>query len=171
MSLDFALKDFIRKKSQTYPYVLNITLVIALAIFMIYLTTSLGLNLIIQNLYTGEDIDNEYYFSGAINSIYSQFNTLILVLIIFLAFAVVIIISTTLIFNKKRDIAIMRALGTIPSKLFSFYLLEVYIIFLIGFALGLILGLITFGIFSLIMILLGLKVLFQIDFFYTLFLI
>jgi len=135
MSLDFALKDFIRKRSQTYPYVLTITLVIALAIFMIYFSTSLGLNLFVQYLTEGEkDIDNEYYFSGAINSIYSQFNTLILVLILFLAFALVVIISTTLITNKKRDIAIMKALGTLPGKLYSFYLLEAYIIFLIGFA-------------------------------------
>ena len=169
MSLDFALKDFIRKRSQTYPYVLTITLVIALAIFMIYFSTSLGLNLFVQYLTEGEkDIDNEYYFSGAINSIYSQFNTLILVLILFLAFALVVIISTTLITNKKRDIAIMKALGTLPGKLYSFYLLEVYIIFFIGFALGLIFGLIAFGIFSLIMILLGMKVLFHIDLFYTL---
>ena len=55
MSLDFAIKDFMRKKSQTYPYVLTIALVISLAIFMIYFSSSIGLNLIIQSFTTDED--------------------------------------------------------------------------------------------------------------------
>ena len=150
MSLDFAIKDFTRKKSQTYPYVLTIALVIGLAVFMANYTTTLGLNLVYQYLTEGDkDVDNEYYFSGAINEIYSQFNVLILTLILFMAFIVVVTITTTLIISKKRDIAIMKALGTLPEKLYGFYLLEVIIIFLIGFIIGLILGLVAFGIFSL----------------------
>ena len=142
MSLDFALKDITRRKSQTYPYVLTIALVIGLAVFMANYTTTLGLNLVYQYLTEGDkDVDNEYYFSGAINEIYSQFNGLILALIFFMAFIVVVTISTTLIISKKRDIAIMKALGTLPEKLYGFYLLEVIIIFLIGFIIGLIFGL------------------------------
>ena len=38
MALDFAIKDFSRKKSVTYPYVITISLIVALAIFMIYFT-------------------------------------------------------------------------------------------------------------------------------------
>ena len=103
MSLDFALKDFYRKKSQTYLYVLIIALVIGLAIFMIYFSTSIGLNLFIQYLAEGkESTDNEYYFSGAINEVYTQFNILILVLILILTFIVVVVITTTLIINKKK---------------------------------------------------------------------
>ncbi|MFW9898826.1 MAG: ABC transporter permease [Candidatus Thorarchaeota archaeon] len=170
MSLDFAIKDFMRKKSQTYPYVLTIALVISLAIFMIYFSSSLGLNLIIQSFTTNEDDlnGNDLYFSGAINSIYSQFNTLILVLVLFLAFIVVVAITTSFIISKKRDIAIMRALGTLPNRLYSFYLLEAYIIYLLGFVLGLILGLVAYGIFALVMLLIGLKILYYIDLFYTL---
>ena len=169
MSLDFAIKDFTRKKSQTYPYVLTIALVIGLAVFMANYTTTLGLNLVYQYLTEGDkDVDNEYYFSGAINEIYSQFNGLILALIFFMAFIVVVTISTTLIISKKRDIAIMKALGTLPEKLYGFYLLEVIIIFLIGFIIGLIFGLVAFGIFSLILILLGYKIILTIDIIYTL---
>lgn len=168
MSLDFAIKDFYRKRKSNFPYVLTITLVIALAEFLIYFSISLGVNIIVQNnVFYQEDIDNEYYFSGAINVIYTQFNTLILVLVIVLAFIVVVVITTTLVIHKKRDIAIMKALGTLPDKLYGFYLLEAYLIFLFGFILGFILGLVSFGICALIMNLLGFKLIFRIDYLYT----
>ncbi|MFX1394778.1 MAG: FtsX-like permease family protein, partial [Promethearchaeota archaeon] len=169
MSLDFIIKDSIRNKSQTYPYIFTIALVIALSIFMIYFSSSLGLNLIIQSYTSNEDnSENEVYFSGAINLVYSQFNTLILVLVLFLAFIVVVVITTTLIVGKKRDIAIMKALGTLFDKVYSFYLLEAYLIYIIGFGLGFILGIGAFGIFALVMFLMGFKILIEIDLFYTL---
>jgi len=168
MSLDFALKDFYRRRKSNFPYVFTIALVIALAEFLIYFSISLGVNLIVQNnIFYQEDIDNEYYFSGAINVIYTRFNTLILTLVMVLAFIVVVVITTTLVIHKKRDIAIMKALGTLPDKLYGFYLLEAYIIFLFGFILGLILGLVSFGIFALVMNILGFKLIFLIDFVYT----
>ncbi|TFG29663.1 MAG: FtsX-like permease family protein [Promethearchaeota archaeon] len=168
MSLDFAIKDFYRKKKSNYPYLLTIALVIGMAEFLIYFSLSLGINLIAgYNFSNQEDIDNEYYFSGGINLIYSQFNTLIIVMVIVLAFIVVVVITTTLIIHKKRDIAIMKALGTLPEKLYSFYLLEAYILFILGFLLGFFLGLISFGIFALIMEILGFKLLFRIDYIYT----
>jgi ABC-type antimicrobial peptide transport system permease subunit len=84
-----------------------------------------------------------------------------------LAVFIVITITTTYIINKKKDIGIMKALGTLPRRLYSFYLLEVYIIFFIGFFLGLIGGLISFGIFSLIMNSFFISINFQIDVIFT----
>ncbi len=168
MSLDFALKDFYRKRKSNFPYVLTITLVIALAEFLIYFSISLGVNLIVQNnVFYQEDIDNEYYFSGAINLIYTRFNTLILTLVLVLAFMIVVVITTTLVIHKKRDIAIMKALGTLPDKLYGFYLLEAYLIFLFGFLLGFFLGLASFGVCALIMNFLGFKLIYRIDYVYT----
>ena len=168
MSIDFAIKDITRKKSQTYPYILTIALVIALAEFLIYFTTSLGLNLILRvDTSQNGDINQQSYLSGAVNEVYSQFNTLVVSLVIILAFMIVVAITTTIIIFKKRDIAIMKALGTLPGRLYGFYLLEVYIIFLIGFVIGIIFGLIAFGIFSLIMFLLGNPIIFHIDLYYT----
>ena len=161
-SLDFALKDFYRKKNQTYPYLLVITFVIAITEFLIYFTSSFGLNYFIQPLFS-----NTYYFSGSINTVYKQFNTLIQVLFMILAVFIVITITTTYVINKKKDIGIMKALGTLPRRLYSFYLLEVYIIFFIGFFLGLIGGLISFGIFSLIMNSFFISINFQIDVIFT----
>jgi len=169
MAIDFALKDFYRKKSQTYPYVLTIMLVISLSIFFIYFSTSLGLNLFVQNANPGSNRSaNKYFFSGSISLVYSQFNTLILVLVIILSVIVVIAICTTLFVSKKRDIAIMKALGTLPDKLYWYYLVESFIIIFFGFLLGFVLGLAGFGIFALIAILLGYKIIFQFDLFYTL---
>jgi len=161
-SLDFALKDFYRKKNQTIPYLLVITFVIAITEFLIYFTSSFGLNSFIQPLFS-----NTYYFSGSINTVYKQFNTLIQVLFMILAVFIVITITTTYVINKKKDIGIMKALGTLPRRLYSFYLLEVYVIFFIGFFLGLIGGLISFGIFSLIMNSFFISINFQIDVIFT----
>ncbi|MHA1150895.1 MAG: FtsX-like permease family protein [Promethearchaeota archaeon] len=168
MSLDFALKDFYRKRAQTYPYVLTISIVIAFAEFLIYFTNSLGLNFFIENeIFGGRTINNEFYFSGSLNLIYTQFNILIVALVLILSFIIVVVITTTLIITKKRDIAIMKALGTLPGKLYGFYLLEAFIIFIVSFITGLIMGLIAFGIFAMIMTLLGYSVLIFIDIFYT----
>ncbi|MFX0080469.1 MAG: FtsX-like permease family protein [Candidatus Hodarchaeota archaeon] len=161
-SLDFALKDFYRKKNQTIPYLIVIILVIAVTEFLIYFTSSLGLNVFIQS-----DFSNDFYFSGSISIVYKQFITIIQILLMILAVLIVVAISTTHIINKKKDIGIMKALGTLPRKLYSFYLLEVFIIFFIGFFLGIIGGLISFEIFILIINSFYFSIEFQIDFVFT----
>jgi len=161
-SFDFALKDFYRKKNQTIPYLIIIITVVSLTEFLIYFTNSLGLNVFVRPSFL-----NEFFLSGSINEIFSQYNTLIQILLIILAIFIVLAISTTLVITKKKDIGIMRALGTLPRKLYNFYFLEVYIIFFIGFILGLIFGLISFGIFSLILNFLEFPIKFQFDLIYT----
>lgn len=168
MSLDFALKDFVRNKKQTYPLLFAIILIIAITEFIIYFSNSLGLNLIFRNEYLRQStFSNKYFFSGAVNLIYSQYNTLVLILILILAFVMVIVITMNLIISKKRDIAIMKSLGTLPEKLYGFYLSEVFIIFLIGFGLGLVMGLGSYFIFSIILTPLGYTFSFQLDLLYT----
>jgi ABC-type antimicrobial peptide transport system permease subunit len=139
-----------------------IALVIALSIFLIYFTSSIGLSSFVQH-----DYNNIYYFTGGISLIYSNFNTLIISLVLVLAFIVVIVITSTLVVNKRRDIAIMKSLGTLPSKLYNFYLTEAYIMYFVGFLIGFFLGLISYGISGLILSLLGFPVYFFIDLFYT----
>ncbi|TFG14721.1 MAG: ABC transporter permease [Promethearchaeota archaeon] len=84
-----------------------------------------------------------------------------------LAFIVVVVISSTIILSKKRDIAIMRALGSLPRKLYSFYLTEIYVIFIIAFFIGVFIGIFSFSIFTSLLNLTNLTVLFQWDFIYT----
>ncbi|MFX1356438.1 MAG: FtsX-like permease family protein [Promethearchaeota archaeon] len=139
-----------------------ISLVIALSTFLIYFTSSIGLNSFIQY-----DYSNIFYFTGGISLIYFNFNTLIISLVLILAFIVVIVITSTLILNKRRDIAIMKSLGTLPGKLYNYYLTEAYIMYFIGFLLGFLLGLISYGISGLLLRLLGFSVYFFIDLLYT----
>jgi ABC-type antimicrobial peptide transport system permease subunit len=161
-SLDFALKDFYRKRRSNYPFLLIITLIVAFTEFLIYFASSLGLNIFIKTTF-----ENKYYFTGEINLIYEQFNNLIQILLIILSVGLVITVTTTLVISKKRDIAIMKSIGTLPRKLYSFYLLETYILFFIGFLFGIVLGLISFGIFALIMSFFNFPIKFQLDLIYT----
>ncbi|MFX1417824.1 MAG: FtsX-like permease family protein [Promethearchaeota archaeon] len=161
-SLDFALKDLYRKRNSNFPFLLIIILTIAFTEFLIYFTSSLGLNAFIQTSFT-----NSYYFSGGINLVYQQFNNIIQFLLISLSVAIVIIVTTTLILSKKRDIAIMKSLGTLPRKLYNFYLLEVYILFLIGFLGGIGIGFIIFIIFASVLSIFNFPITFQIDLVYT----
>ena len=162
ISFDFAMKDFYRNKDISFPYVIIVSLIIALAEFVILFASSIGLNRLITY-----NFQNEFYFSGGLSYLYSNFTILIISLIIVLAFIMVLVVSGSLIVSKKRDIAIMKSLGTIPRSLYSFYLTEVYIVFFIGFFLGLTIGLGAFGVFSLIMSSLGLSGFFYFDFFFT----
>jgi len=147
MSLDFALKDFYRKRKQNFPYVITIALTIAISIFLLYFSSALNLNNFIRQDRT---YTNPYFFSGAVNIVYTQFNTLLMVLIFILGILMVTIICSSFIISKKRDMSIMKALGTLPEKLYSFYLLEAFIIYILGFFLGWIIGLISFGVFKVI---------------------
>ncbi|HUW90385.1 MAG TPA: FtsX-like permease family protein [Candidatus Nanopelagicaceae bacterium] len=113
------------------------------------------------------DYENSFFFSGGISIVFIDFTNLVLILILILAFVVVIIVTSTLIITKKRDIAIMKALGSIPQKLYGFYLTEVYVVFFIGFVIGAIMGFISYVIFFFIASFLGVIATFQIDFFYT----
>lgn len=162
ISLDFALKDFYRKRETTFSYTLMIILVIAFTVFLINFTSAMGFNDFITYSY-----QNSYYFSGGISIVYTDFTTLVVSLMLVMAFVVVIIVASTLIYSKKRDIAIMKALGSLPRKLYSFYLTEAYITFIIGFVIGGILGFVCYGIVSLIVPIIGIYISFQVDFFYT----
>ncbi len=124
--------------------------------------SSMGLNRFLTYQY-----ENEFYFKGGISIVFTDFTILILSLVVTLAFTIVLIVTSTLIVNKKRDIAIMKALGTLPRRLYDFYLTEVYVVFIVGFLIGLIIGFASYGIFAFIMSLLGIVSSFQIDFIYT----
>ncbi len=139
-----------------------IALVIALTIFLINFISAIGFNTFITYNY-----ENAYYFSGGISIVYTDFTTLVLILMLIMAFAVVIIVTSTLIINKKRDIAIMKALGSLPKKLYSFYLTEAYLVFIIGFLLGLIIGYISYGILAFVAPFFGIFTSFQIDYIFT----
>jgi len=138
-----------------------IVLVIAFTVFLINFTSSIGFNSFIPY-----DYENSFFFSGGISIIFIDFTTVVLILVLILAFVVVIIVTTTLIITKKRDIAIMKALGSIPQRLYGFYLTEVFVVFLIGFVIGAIIGFVSYVIFFFIASFLGVLATFQVDIVY-----
>ena len=129
---------------------------------MIYFSSSFGLNTLISY-----DFENPLYFSGSLSKIYSNFTLMIISLILALAFIMVIVVTSSLIMTKKRDMAIMKSLGAIPRKLYNFYLTEIVISFLLGFLIGMLFGFIAFIIFNFIMTNLGFFSYFYVDFFFT----
>lgn len=135
---------------------------IAFTVFLINFASAIGFNTFITYGY-----ENAYYFSGGIAIVYTDFTTLVIILMLIMAFAVVVIVTSTLIITKKRDIAIMKALGSLPRKLYSFYLTEAYIVFIIGFILGAIIGFLSYVILSFVAPFFGIFISFQIDFIYT----
>ena len=135
---------------------------IAFTVFLINFASAIGFNTFITYGY-----ENAYYFSGGIAIVYTDFTTLVIVLMLIMAFAVVVIVTSTLIITKKRDIAIMKALGSLPRKLYSFYLTEAYLVFIIGFILGAIIGFISYVILSFVAPFFGIFTSFQIDFIFT----
>ncbi|MBY9006933.1 MAG: FtsX-like permease family protein [Candidatus Lokiarchaeota archaeon] len=137
MSLDFAIKDFYRKKKQTFPYLFTIASMISLAIFLFHFSASFNLNNFINQ--RGAFI-NPYFFSGTVNNIYSQYNMIILVITFIFTVVILSVIISSFINGKKKDISIMKALGTLPEKLYSFYILESLILFIIGYIIGYIFG-------------------------------
>ncbi|MBY8982666.1 MAG: hypothetical protein KGD57_06940, partial [Candidatus Lokiarchaeota archaeon] len=68
MSLDFAIKDFYRKKKQTFPYLFAISSLTSLAIFLIHFSISFNLNNFINQ---SGSYANPFFFSGAVNLTYT----------------------------------------------------------------------------------------------------
>ncbi|MEJ2248488.1 MAG: FtsX-like permease family protein [Candidatus Lokiarchaeota archaeon] len=165
MSFDFAIKDLIRKKEQTLPYLITVILAVSLLEFLIYVSNSLGLNMFYPISYNST---NSLFFSGLIKIVFQEFQTLIIVLVLILSVTIIIIVGTTFISNRKRDISIMKALGTLPRKLYSYYLTEIYLLFLLGFVIGMVFGLLFFSIYYFILSYIGYPLLLKIDIFYTL---
>lgn len=61
----------------------------------------------------------------------------------------------------------MKSLGTLREKLYSFYMKEALIIYLVGFLIGFIIGLLSYGLTSLVLIFLNFSVNIYIDFIWT----
>lgn len=148
----------IRKKETTIPNLVIVISVSALVVYFIYFFNGLGLSIFYQN---------QYLFTASIREIYYEFIVFILILVLIIAGTVIVIIISSLFTYKKRDIAIMKSLGTLREKLYSFYMKEALIIYLIGFLIGSIIGLLSYGLTSLVITFLNFSVNIYIDFFWT----
>ncbi len=164
MALDFVLKDIYRSRKITFPLIYIMILILGLTTFMINLFNSINKQTFLSILSNNfASFENQFYLSGAIDRVFSQFSNLFLVIILILNFIIVVTSSISLIHSKKKDIATMKALGCIPQKLYSYYLLEALVLYLFSSLLGYMLGVISFLGFSLYINLLGFPLIPQIN--------
>ena len=164
MSLDFAIKDFYRKKKQTFPYLFAISSLTSLAIFLIHFSISFNLNNFINQ---SGSYANPFFFSGAVNLTYTQYNMIILLIVFIFSVVIITLITTSFINSKKKDVSIMKALGTLPERLYSFYMTESLILFLLGFIIGYVLGVISYIIVIISIDLYGIAISFYFDFIFS----
>ncbi|MHA1678624.1 MAG: FtsX-like permease family protein [Promethearchaeota archaeon] len=159
MSLDFAIKDFYRKKEISFPFLFIVTLAVCLFQFLVYFGNFLSLNELSNFTH-----QNPFFLTGGIFKVFSNFLLLIIILSMVLSFLIIIVSSITIILMKRKDIGIIKALGASSRQLYHFYLTEIYVILIIGFFIGLIIGTIFYilfiGYFSWII---GINFYFQID--------
>ncbi|MBY9003519.1 MAG: hypothetical protein KGD73_06080 [Candidatus Lokiarchaeota archaeon] len=165
MSIDFVLKDIYRSRKTTFPYFCIMSLFSGLTTFMVNFFNSVNQNTFINELNTQVNVfTNQFYLSGSIDRVFSQFNNLIMFLIIISNFTLIIISTSSLISFKKEDISVMKALGCLPQRLVSFYLLEVLVLYIFSTIIGNIFGIISFLFFSYTINLLGFPLFLNLDF-------
>jgi ABC-type lipoprotein release transport system permease subunit len=158
MSIEFALKDLTRKWSQSMSYIKTIAIITTISVFFIYLFNGLG-SLIFSEatqLYNFTTSDTFYQFFQ-----FMMYSTIVLTIFW------VVSMNHSIISHKTRDLATMKAVGTMQKKLNSFYLTEILIVDLIGLILGVIIGFLIYVLTFFIYGLMGIPILFYIDFFFV----
>ncbi|MHA1730332.1 MAG: ABC transporter permease [Promethearchaeota archaeon] len=131
MSLDFVLKDIYRKKRYSLGFIRAQSSIITFFLFFTSLSSSLGF------VTLGSSLN---LFTSSVVSVYRQFSDLATIMLMVACAVVTFSVSWTLVSNKMRDIGIMKAVGALPNRLYSFYLLELLVLSLLSFALGVVLA-------------------------------
>ncbi len=168
MILDFAIKDFYRKREQTFPYLYIIMVVVGLSIFLMNVLTSIGYNVLFPQTLNQTGSSNPYFFNNSIGSLFTNYFIYLIVLVLILVFIIIVSITTTLVSFKQKDIAVFKSLGILPNIIYNFYLAEAFLIFFLGFILGLIVSSIAHGIFMVILMILNFRLTFQFNWIFIL---
>ncbi len=158
MSIEFASKDLTRKWFQTVSYLKFISIITAFCIFIIYMFYGLGFVVLpeAQNLFNYTTFD-----------LYSQYYQFIILASIILCIIWIIVINHTILNHKTKDLAIMKAVGTLRKKLNSYFMTELLIIDLIGLILGIAIGFIGYLIIFFVFSFMGYEFYIFFDFFFT----
>lgn len=143
MSLNFAMKDLFYYSEQSKLYLRNCIVIIGFAIIFLNFTQSIG----VLSLSAQSDL-----FTVTIIELFSQYNNFLVLLTYCLAIVIVLLGNHAIIIQRKKDIAIMQALGTVPRHVYSLYMSEILLLsifcFFIAWGIGFGLFLIVYLIFS-----------------------
>ena len=119
MSLNFAIKDLLHFKEQTKAHLKTNSSIIALVVLFLNLTSSMNL-LSVQSPLS--------YLTLTLFELITQYHRFLVILIVILVFVVMLNSNHAIIEHRKKDIGIMKAVGTYPNQLYSFYLTELLLL-------------------------------------------
>ncbi|QEE17468.1 FtsX-like permease family protein [Promethearchaeum syntrophicum] len=135
MSLNFAIKDLYYFKKQTIAHLKTNSSIIALVVLFLNLTNSMNLLTISSPI---------SYLTLTLFELITQYHAFLVILIAILVFVVMINSNHAIVEHRKKDIGIMKAVGTYPNQLYSFYLTEVLLLAFFSFIIGWIIGMFLF---------------------------
>ncbi|WP_457559565.1 FtsX-like permease family protein [Candidatus Harpocratesius sp.] len=127
MGFSFALKDIFRHSEQTRAYFRNSISIFTL--FFVFWNVIRGFGF----LFMPSSIQMLNY---TIYEIITQFYFFLFIITSILAISIILLNNHAIIQDRKKDIAIMKAIGTYPSHLYSFYLSELLFLVIISFLLA-----------------------------------
>ncbi len=140
MNINFAMKDLIQHSGELKGN-LRISIITTVLInLFINLMTGLGVLIIPTDI---------VYLNFTIFELFTQFNRFILIMCGILLFFVHISNNHALLLARKHDISVMKAVGSYPRQLYSFYLTELLLLTLGSYVVGYVFSLIlTVGVYA-----------------------
>ena len=135
MTLNFAIKDLLHFKEQTKSHLKTNSSIIALVILFLNLTNSMNL----LNVHSPIS-----YLTLTLFELITQYHKFLVILIVILVFVVMINSNHAIVEHRKKDIGIMKAVGTYPNQLYSFYLTELLLLAFFSFIIGWVIGITLF---------------------------
>ncbi|MHA1340250.1 MAG: FtsX-like permease family protein [Promethearchaeota archaeon] len=143
MSFDFAIKEIFRKWEHWKSYLSSIMLASMLCTLIIYIINGFGVEIFASNF---------QIFNFTTNDLFLKYFRLILIFMQIILVSWVFLINHNIISYKAKDLARMKAIGSLPNRLSGILISELYIIdilgILLGFAIGFFVYLILFFIFG-----------------------
>ncbi|MHA1855580.1 MAG: FtsX-like permease family protein, partial [Promethearchaeota archaeon] len=135
MTLNFAIRDLYYFKEQTKAHIKTNSSIIALVVLFLNLTKSMNL------LSVRSPIS---YLTLTLFQLITEYHKFLVILIAILVFVVMLNSNHAIIEHRKKDIGIMKAVGTYPNQLYSFYITELLLLAFFSFVIGWIIGITLF---------------------------
>ncbi len=132
--LGFPMKDLMRRKFQTGLTMVGLTICVATTVFLVLFGENVGFEFA---LVTGGTLTIGF------SNIFSRFIFMVTLLNVFVGALVTSFLVYLSMFQRVRDVGIMKATGCLGNIAFGYFLAELSIVVSIGCAVGLVVGVLT----------------------------
>ena len=130
----FPTKDLFRRKFQTSLVIVTLTLCVASTLFLLLFVDRMGI---------GISSVTESVMTVGFSSVLSAFVFFLGVLVFIVGAVIVSFMVFVMMSQRTRDIGLMKAAGCPNNLVFSYFMMELLLVSLVGCILGLALGLVT----------------------------